>query len=32
VKNYEQSWSQRFGRLAAGPADLKEEEQGDGGP
>ena len=31
VKNYEQSWSQRFGRLDAVLAELSEKEQGDGG-
>ncbi len=31
VKNYERSWSQRFDRLDAVLAELKEKEQGDGG-
>jgi hypothetical protein len=31
VKNYEQSWSQRFDRLDAVLAELREKEQGDGG-
>ena len=31
VKNYEQSWSQRFDRLDAVLAELRETEQGDGG-
>jgi len=31
VKSYEQSWSQRFGRLDAVLAELSESEQGDGG-
>jgi DNA-binding transcriptional ArsR family regulator len=31
VKNYEQSWSQRFDRLDAVLEELKEQEQGDGG-
>ena len=31
VKNYEQSWSQRFDRLDAVLAELSEREQGDGG-
>jgi len=31
VKNYEQSWSQRFDRLDAVLAELREKERGDGG-
>ena len=31
VKNYEQSWSQRFDRLDAVLEELKEQEQGDEG-
>lgn len=31
VKSYEQSWSERFGRLDAVLAELTETEQGDGG-
>lgn len=31
VKNYERSWSQRFDRLDAVLAELKEKEQRDGG-
>jgi hypothetical protein len=31
VKNYEQSWSQRFDGLDAVLAELREKEQGDGG-
>ena len=31
VKNYEQSWSQRFDRLDAVLEELREKEQGDGG-
>ena len=31
VKNYEQPWSQRFDRLDAVLAELREKEQGDGG-
>jgi DNA-binding transcriptional ArsR family regulator len=31
VRKYEQSWSQRFDRLDAVLAELREKEQGDGG-
>jgi len=31
VKNYEQSWSQRFDRLDVVLEELKQEERGDGG-
>ena len=31
VKNYEQSWSERFGRLDVVLEDLKQKEQGDDG-
>jgi DNA-binding transcriptional ArsR family regulator len=31
VKNYEQSWSERFDRLDAVLAELREMEEGDGG-
>ncbi len=31
VKNYEQTWSQRFDRLDVVLAELKEQEHGDGG-
>jgi DNA-binding transcriptional ArsR family regulator len=30
VKNYERSWSERFGRLDAVLEELKQEEEGDG--